>query len=216
MSSEEIIARLRGKLAKVEGINLFLQSVQDVRAGGRPTKTQYQYTLQDADLDELKVWSPRVLERLKTIPLLKDVTSDQQTAGLELRVNIDRDTASRMGITAQQVDDSLYDAFGQRQVAVDYTQLNQYRVVLEVKPEYQKGPDSLKDIYVKSPLPGGGEVPLTSFSKATTGVTSLAINHQGAVPLRDHQLQPAAGHRAQPGPSRPSTPPSWTSACRRR
>ena len=180
-SADEIVGRLRGKLAKIEGINLFLQSVQDVRVGGRPSKTQYQYTLQDADLDELKTWSPRVLERLKKVPILKDVTSDQQTAGLELRVNIDRDTASRMGITAQQVDDSLYDAFGQRQVAIDFTQLNQYRVVLEVKPEYQTGPESLRDIYVKSPLTGG-MVPLSSFSKAVTDVTSLAINHQGQFP----------------------------------
>jgi hydrophobe/amphiphile efflux-1 (HAE1) family protein len=180
-SADEIVARLRGKLAKVEGIKLFLQSVQDVRVGGRLAKTQYQYTLQDGDLDELKNWSPKVLERLKKIPILKDVTSDQQTAGLELRVNIDRDTASRLGITAQLVDDSLYDAFGQRQVAIDFTQLNQYRVVLEVKPEYQTGPESLKDIYVKSPVTGG-EVPLNSFSKATTDITSLAINHQGQFP----------------------------------
>ncbi len=197
-SSEEIIARLRGKLAKVEGINLFLQSVQDVRVGGRSSKTQYQYTLQDADLDELKAWSPKVLDRLKKIDILKDVNTDQQTAGLELRVNIDRDTASRMGITAQLVDDSLYDAFGQREVALNYTQMNQYWVVLEVKPEFQTGPESLKDIYVKSPhhrRRGAAQ----QLQQGDHRHHLAGDQPPGAVPLRDHLLQPAAGRGPQPG-----------------
>jgi hydrophobe/amphiphile efflux-1 (HAE1) family protein len=180
LSADQIIARLRPKLAKVGGINLFLQSVQDVRLGGRLTRTQYQYTLQDANLDELNQWAPRVLETMRKLPQLKDVASDQQTAGLELDVNIDRDTASRLGITPQMVDDTLYDAFGQRQVATSYTQVNSYRVVLEVKPELQVSPDALQRIYVKSAA--GGMVPLSAVASLKVASTSLSINHQGQFP----------------------------------
>jgi multidrug efflux pump subunit AcrB len=147
-SADDIINRLRPKLAKVEGVNLFLQSVQDVRVGGRLARTQYQYTLEDANLDELKTFAPRMVARLQKVPDLRDVATDQQTNGLELDVNVDRDTASRMGITVQAVDATLYDAFGQEFVATSFTQINQYHVVLEVKPEYLQTPDALKYIYV--------------------------------------------------------------------
>jgi multidrug efflux pump subunit AcrB len=147
-SADDIITRLRPKLAKVEGVNLFLQSVQDVRVGGRVARTQYQYTLEDANLDELKTFAPRMLARLQKVPDLRDVATDQQTNGLELDVNFDRDTASRMGITAQAIDATLYDAFGQEFVATSFTQINQYHVVLEVKPEYLQTPDALRHIYV--------------------------------------------------------------------
>jgi hydrophobic/amphiphilic exporter-1 (mainly G- bacteria), HAE1 family len=126
-SADQIIARLRPKLAQIEGVNLYLQAAQDVRIGGRSARTQYQYTLQDADLDELRSWAPRVVEQLRKVPELKDVVSDQQTAGLQLSLAIDRDTASRVGVTPQLIDDTLYDAYGQRQVATTFTQLNQYR-----------------------------------------------------------------------------------------
>jgi len=117
-----------------------MQAVQDVRVGGRSSRTQYQYTLQDADLDELRDWAPRVLERFKKIPILKDVNSDQQTSGLTLALSIDRDTAARMGLSPADIDSALYDAYGQRQIATMYGALNQYRVVLETKPEFQLGP----------------------------------------------------------------------------
>jgi multidrug efflux pump subunit AcrB len=152
-----------------------------VRVGGRSARTQYQYTLQDADLDELRTWAPRLLDRLRKLPELKDVASDQQTAGLQLDVTVDRDTASRLGVTPADVDNALYDAFGQRQVATMFTQLNQYRVVLEVKPELQGNPDALKQIYVKAPG-GGGQIPLGALAKTSQSSTPLAINHQGQFP----------------------------------
>jgi multidrug efflux pump subunit AcrB len=179
-TADEVIARLRPKLAKVEGIALYMQAVQDVRVGGRFTRTQYQYTLQAADLDVLKTWAPKVLKKLKTLPQLKDVASDQQTAGLELDLTIDRDTASRMGVTPAAIDNTLYDAFGQRQVATNYTQLNEYRVILEVKPEFYQNPDALKSIYVKTVT--GDQVPLSAITKATPTYAALAINHQGQFP----------------------------------
>ena len=177
---EQIISRLRPKLAQVEGINLYLQAVQDVRIGGRFSRTQYQYTLQDADLDELKQWAPRVLEKFRALPQLRDVASDQQTNALQLDVNIDRDTASRLGILPQAIDDTLYDALGQRQVATMFTQLNQYRVVLEVKPEFQQHPDALNQIYVRSQT--GAQAPLGAFARFSPSATSLSINHQGQFP----------------------------------
>jgi hydrophobe/amphiphile efflux-1 (HAE1) family protein len=180
LSADQIIGRLRPKLAKIAGIDLFLQSFQDVRVGGRASRTQYQYTLQDASLAELREWAPKVLERLKKIPLLKDVATDQQTAGLELNLALDRDTASRLGITPQTIDDVLYDAYGQRQVATTFTQLNQYRVVLEVKPELSRTPASLQDLYVGSPT--GAQVPLSAIAKPEVKTAPLAINHQGQFP----------------------------------
>ncbi len=179
-SPDEIINRLRPKLAKVAGIRLFLQSVQDVRVGGRSSRTQYQYTLQDADLDELRTWAPRVLQKLRTVPELKDVASDQQTAGLTLSLALDRDTASRLGITPQAFDNVLYDAYGQRQVATTFTEINQYHVVLEVKPEFSRGPEELDDLYVGTPT--GAQVPLRAIATQSVTTAPLAINHQGQFP----------------------------------
>jgi multidrug efflux pump subunit AcrB len=168
------------RLAKLVGVNLYLQPAQDVRVGGRSSRTQYQYTIQSANLDELRVWAPRVLEQLKKLPQLKDVATDQQTAGLQLDVVVDRDTASRMGITMATIDSTLYDAFGQRQVATNYTQLNQYRVVLEVSPQYALNPDSLSQIYVPSSL--GAPVPLSAIAHMERSNTPLSITHQGQFP----------------------------------
>jgi hydrophobic/amphiphilic exporter-1 (mainly G- bacteria), HAE1 family len=179
-SADQVIGALRPKLAQVPGIMLYLQSVQDVRMGGRAGRTQYQYTLQDANLDELKEWAPRMLEELRTLPELRDVATDQQTTAIQLVIDIDRDSAARMGITPQRVDDTLYDAFGQRQVTTMFTQLNQYRVVLEVKPEYQGHPDALKSIYVGAP--GGGQVPLSAIARWAPAPASLSVNHQGQFP----------------------------------
>ena len=178
-SPDEIIGRLRPKLAKIAGIHVFLQSFQDVRVGGRQSRTQYQYTLQDADLLELREWAPRVFDKLKQLPQLKDVATDQQTTGLTLKLDLDRDAASRLGITPQAIDDTLYDAFGQRQVATTFTQRNQYRVVLEVKPELQNGPTAINELYVGAP---GGQVPLRSVVTPSITTSPLAINHQGQFP----------------------------------
>jgi multidrug efflux pump len=180
LSADQVLARLRGKLSKFEGINTYMQARQDVSVGGRMARTQYQYTVQDANLDELVQWAPRVLEEMRKIPLLKDVNSDQQNAGLQLNVDIDRDTASRLGIAAQAVDDALYDAYGQRFVATTFTQLNEYHVVLEAAAPYRSAPDSLDGIYVKSTT--GATVPLRAIAKATPTQTALAVNHHGQFP----------------------------------
>jgi hydrophobe/amphiphile efflux-1 (HAE1) family protein len=179
-TADQVIARLRPKLAKVPGITLFLQTVQDVRVGGRGSRTQYQYTLEDANLEELRAWAPRLLEKLRAIPILRDVNTDQQTAGLELDIDIDRDSAARLGITPQNIDDALYDAYGQRQVATSFTALNYYRVVLEATPDFQLGPDQLARIYV--PSASGQPVPLSAVAHFSTGLMPLGITHQGQFP----------------------------------
>jgi hydrophobe/amphiphile efflux-1 (HAE1) family protein len=179
-TADQIIGRLRPKLAKVPGIALFLQSVQDVRMGGRSSRTQYQFALEDADLTELQAWSPKVLTKLKSLPQLRDVATDQQTAGLMLAVDVDRDSASRLGISLQTVDDTLYDAFGQRQVATSYTPLNYYRVVLEASPAQQASPDQLVHVYVRGA--NGALVPLPSIAKVSATPTPLAVTHQGQFP----------------------------------
>jgi multidrug efflux pump len=172
---------LAPEVAKVNGIRLFMQPVQDLTVEDRVSRTQYQYSIEDADLRELNRWAPQLLAKLQTLPQLRDVASDQLANGLQAELVIDRDTASRFGITPQMIDDTLYDAFGQRQVSTIYTQLNQYHVILEVDPRYQVNPSSLKDIYVKSP--GGIQVPLSSFTHFQPSTTSLAINHQGQFPV---------------------------------
>jgi multidrug efflux pump len=179
-NADQIIGRLRPKLAQIEGLTLFLQAAQDVRVGGRLARTQYQYTLQDADLEELRTWGPKVVERLRKLPQLKDVNTDQQTAGLELTLDLDRDSASRLGITPAQVDATLYDAFGQRQVATVYGAMNQYRVVLEMKPQLVRGPEAVDHLYVRSG--DGGMVPLDAVLKRRSGPTALSISHQGQFP----------------------------------
>jgi len=179
-TADQIIALLRPKLASLPGVTLFLQSAQDVRIGGRASRTQYQYTLVAADLDALRTWAPRVLERLRKLKELKDVNTDQQTAGLQVSVIVDRDSASRLGITPQMVDDALYDAYGQRQVATSFTALNYYRVVLEATPREQASPDMLSRVFVRS----GNDtlVPLTAIARFELGNVPLAINHQGQFP----------------------------------
>ncbi len=180
LSADGVLARLRGKLAKIEGINTYLQSRQDVSVGGRSSRTQYQYTIEDANLDELRVWAPRVLDAMRKLPQVKDVNSDQQIAGLQLNVDIDRDTASRLGITAQAVDDALYDAYGQRFVATTFTQHNEYHVVMEAAERYRDTADSLDGIYVKGG--SGAAVPLRAIAKTTPTMTALAVNHNGQFP----------------------------------
>ncbi|HSO92917.1 MAG TPA: efflux RND transporter permease subunit, partial [Candidatus Dormibacteraeota bacterium] len=177
----DIIRRLQPKAAAVEGINLYLQPVQDLTVEDRVSRTQYQYSLEDADANELNLWTPRLVQKLQAIPALRDVATDQQTGGLQALLVIDRDTASRLGITPQMIDDTLYDAFGQRQVSTIFTQLNQYHVVLEVEPSFQRNPDSLRDIYVRSL--GGQQVPLTTFTHMEPLNTPLAVNHQGQFPV---------------------------------
>ncbi|MGD0949457.1 MAG: multidrug efflux RND transporter permease subunit [Candidatus Binatia bacterium] len=176
----QIMARLRPKLAAVPGASLFLQPVQDIRVGGRLAGAAYQFTLQGDDLQELNHWAPRVLRKLEALPGLVDVNSDQQNRGLQAAVVIDRDTASRLGITPQMIDDTLYDAFGQRQVSTMYTQLNQYHVVMEVAPEFWQSPETLRDIYVRSV--NGAQVPLSAFAHFGPSTTALAVNHQGQFP----------------------------------
>jgi hydrophobe/amphiphile efflux-1 (HAE1) family protein len=180
VTADQVMGRLRGPLSTVPGASLFLQPVQDVRMGGRPTGSQYQYTLQSADLLELTTWAPRLLRKLRTVPELRDVTSDQLTHGLQTTVVIDRDTASRLGVTPQAVDDTLYDAFGQRQVSTQYLEMNQHHVVLEVLPEYRESPEALKSIYVHSSK--GPDVPLSAFTRFEPTNTTLAVNHQGQFP----------------------------------
>ncbi|MBF0507815.1 MAG: MdtB/MuxB family multidrug efflux RND transporter permease subunit [Deltaproteobacteria bacterium] len=180
LNATDIIRRLQPELAKLQGISLFMQPVQDLTVEDRVSRTQYQYSLEDPSLDELNYWTPKLVEALRKLPELRDMSSDLQSNGLQLTLDFDRNTASRMGITPQMIDDTLYDAFGQRQVSTIYTQLNQYRVVLEVKPEFQQNPDKLKMIYVRSA--GGGQVPLSVITshKETTG--PLVISHQGQFP----------------------------------
>jgi HAE1 family hydrophobic/amphiphilic exporter-1 len=181
-SAQEIIARLRPKLAKVEGANLYMQAAQDVRLGGRPTRTQFEFTLQDANLAELNEWAPKILAKMQTLPELRDVATDQQTQGTTLELKINRDTASRYGITPQLIDDTLYDAFGQRQVTQYFTQLNSYHVIEEILPELQGKIDTLDKIYVRSPTTND-QVPLSTFATWTSvPVRPLSISHQGQFP----------------------------------
>jgi hydrophobic/amphiphilic exporter-1 (mainly G- bacteria), HAE1 family len=181
-SADQIISRLRPQLAKVKGATLYLQAAQDVNVGGRLARTQYQYTLQDADLEELNTWSPRLLAALQKLPELRDVASDQQNNSTKLALVIDRDQASRFGIQPSLIDNTLYDAFGQRQVTQYFTQLNSYHVILEVPPAMQADPNTLNKLYIKSPVTGQ-QVPLSTFAHFDTEhVTYLSISHQGQFP----------------------------------
>jgi len=179
-SATQIIARLRRKLVGVPGAPTYLQPVQDLRIGGRISNALYQFTLQGENLEELNEWGQRVLQKMKTIPQLVDVSSDQQSKGLQSTLMIDRATASRMGVTTKTIDDTLYDAFGQRQVAVNYTLLNQYHVIMEVEPRFWQRPDTLKNIYV--PSSNGLLIPLSTFTHYEQTATSLAVNHQSQFP----------------------------------
>ena len=181
-TADQIINRLRPQLAKVPGATLFMQAAQDLNVGGRTSRTQYQYTLQDSDINELNGWAPKMLAKLQELPMLRDVASDQQSASGMLSLTIDRDQAARFGIQPAAVDQALYDAFGQRQAAQFFTQANSYHVVLEITPALQKDPASLNKLYLKSPL-NGQMVPLSAMTKYDTQhVTYLSINHQGQFP----------------------------------
>jgi multidrug efflux pump len=180
-NATEIIRRLQPELAQVEGITLYMQPVQDLTVEDRVSRTQFQYSLEAADANELNDWAGRIVNKLQTLPELRDVASDQQNGGMKADLVIDRDTAARFGILPQGIDDTLYDAFGQRQVSTIFTQLNQYHVVLEVGPQFQDDPTDLRNIYVKSIT--GTQVPLSSFSHFETSKTPLAINHQGQFPV---------------------------------
>jgi len=179
-SSDEVIARLKPALAQVTGVATHLQSVQDLQVDSRVGRTQYQYTLEDADGAELDEWSTKMLAKLQALPQLTDVASDQQAAGPQLSLDIDRDTASRLGISPQLIDDTLYDAFGQRQISTIFTQLNLYRVILEVKPEASEDPRALDRIYVRSA--SGTQVPLSQFVQMKHTTAPLALSHQGQFP----------------------------------
>jgi hydrophobe/amphiphile efflux-1 (HAE1) family protein len=181
VSADEVISRLRPKLAQVPGIRLLMQASQDVRVGARFTRTQYQYTLQDQNLEELREFAPKMHAKLETLPELRDVATDQQTAGLQLDISVDRDTIARLGLTMRDVDAALYNAFGQRQVATTYTQLNQYRVVLEAMPRLAGDPGSLANVYLRSPTTGQ-PIPLSGVVKVKPSSTLLSVNHQGQFP----------------------------------
>jgi multidrug efflux pump len=180
ISADLIIARLRPKLARVLGATLYMQASQDVRVGGRFGAAQYQFTMRGDNLKDLQAYGPRMLQELRTIPVIADVNTDQQDQGLQAYVQYDRATAARFGISPQLIDNVLYDAFGERQVSTMYTPLNQYHVVMEVAPEFWQNPLFLRQVYVQSP--SGQEVPLSAFSKTASITAPLAVNHQGLSP----------------------------------
>src|SRR5205814_12160 len=179
LTAAEVITRLRPKLANVPGATLYLQAIQDIRVGGRLSNALFQFTLQGDDLRELNRWAPRMQRKLQALAALTDVSSDQQNRGLEASVVIDRDTAARLGVTPQMIDDTLYDAFGQRQVSTVFTQLNLYRVILEVKPELQRNPAALEVLYVRAQ--SGEAVPLSTFVKYQPTTSTLPSAGLGAL-----------------------------------
>jgi len=181
ISASDVIRRLQPAIAKIDGITLFMQPVQDLTVEDRVSRTQFQYSLEDVDPKELAYWTPRFVEKMKSLGELRDVATDQLNDGLLATLTIDRDTASRLGILPADIDNTLYDAFGQRQVSTIYTQLNQYHVVMEVDPSFQQDPDALKNIYVHSA--NGQQVPLSAFTRFEPDASALAINHQGQFPV---------------------------------
>jgi hydrophobe/amphiphile efflux-1 (HAE1) family protein len=192
-TADQIINRLRPQLARVPGVTLFLQAAQDVTMGGRPARSQFQYTLQDANLDELGVFSPLMLDKMRTIPQLRDVATDQQSNATTAVLTIDRDTAGRFGIQPQLIDDTLYDAFGQRWVTQYFTQLNQYHVVMEINPQFQEDPSALEHVFINSPHTGQ-PVPLSLLVKVDTSKTGYqTVSHQGQFPAATISFNLAAG-----------------------
>jgi len=180
VTADDVINRLRGKLAVVPGATLYLQSAQDLTIGGRQSNAQYQYTLQGEDLNELNNWAPQLLAKMRGLQQLRDVNTDQQDKGLQAQLVIDRDTASRLGVAAQDIDNALYDAFGQRQVSTMYRPLNQYHVVMEVAPQFQQTTEALQNIYLRST--SGTPIPLAAFTHFTPSNIPLAVNHQSQFP----------------------------------
>jgi len=191
VSAEEIIRRLRRQLATVEGASVFLQATQDLRVGGRGGNAQYQYTIQSENLDDLVKWAPILLQELRKVSIVTDVNSDQQNSGLQASLDYDRATAQRLGITPQDIDSTLYDAFGQRQVSTIYKQLNQYHVVMEVEPRFWQSPEGLKEIYLHSA--SGGVVPLSAIAHYAPATAPLAVNHQGQFPAVTFSFNLAPG-----------------------
>ncbi len=191
-SAAVVMERLKSRLASLEGIALYMQPVQDLTIEDRVSRTQYQFTLESADADALALWTTRVLDRLKTLPQLMDVASDLQDQGLQAYVTIDRDTAGRLGVTPAAIDNALYNAFGQRLISTIFTQASQYRVVLEVMPEFRRGPGALADIYV--PGAGGVQVPLTAVASVSERVGSLAVSHIGQFPATTVSFNLAPGY----------------------
>src|SRR5205823_1287137 len=191
-TADDVIARLRAKLSKVPGAELFLQTVQDIRAGGRSSNAQYQYTLQSEKTNELYAFVPRLVDALQGSRILADVNSDQQQTGLETDIAIDRDTASRLGLTMSQIDNALYDAFGQRQVSTIYSAINQYHVVMEVEPRFWQDPSILKDLYIST----------LGASPSGTGTTNAVVGTVTHVP---EPVSPGSlGTSAQPSASQQS------------
>jgi multidrug efflux pump len=190
-TSDQVIARLRRQTSGVPGAILYLQNSQDVRVGGRQSNAQYQYTLLAPDFDSLSVWGQKMLARLQQLDEITDVSSDQQNSGLSSNVVIDRDTASRLGLTAQAVDSALYDAFGQRQVSVMYKSINQYHVVLALEQRWWESPDFLNTIYVQTPK--GTNVPLSTFTHFRQGLTPISLPHQGQFPATTISFNLAEG-----------------------
>jgi multidrug efflux pump len=196
-SASDVILRLQPELAKVPGITLYMQPVQDLSVEDRVSRTEFQYTLEDPNVDELNTFAPQMLAKLQKLPQLSDVASDQQTLGLRANLVFDRNTASRLGITTATIDQTLYDAYGQREVSTMFTQLNQYHVVLEVKPSFDKTPASLTDLFIQSAIavpgapsvqsssayPNGGQIPLNTFAHVVTTTTPITVNHQGQFPV---------------------------------
>jgi multidrug efflux pump len=191
ISASDVIRRLQPQLAKIDGIGLFMQPVQDLTVEDRVSRTQFQYSLESPDPNELGVWVPQLMEKLQASPELRDAASDQLDSGLGVRLVIDRDAAARLGITAQTLDDTLDDAFGQRQVSTIFTQLNQYRVVLEVAPDFQKDPQDLNNLFVQSS--SGGSVPLSAFTQLERTNAPLTVNHQGQFPVVNVSFNLAPG-----------------------
>jgi multidrug efflux pump len=191
----EIIRRLQAKLADVPGVTLYMQPVQDLTIEDRVSRTQYQFTLEDTSIDELSVWAPKLVDRLRLIPQLADVASDLQDGGLQAYVDIDRVTAGRLGITPAAVDNALYNAFGQRLISTIFTQTNQYRVVLEAKPEFQLGPNAINEVYVTTVVPGqpAQQVPLSSIARVVERAAPLAVSHIGQFPATTISFNLAAG-----------------------
>ena len=179
-SADQVINRLRPKLAKIQGITLYMQAAQDITIGARLSKTQYQFTLADADAAELNYWAALFLDKFRSLPGIADVTSDQENGGPRLDITIDRDAASSHGILPSTIDNTLSDAFGQRIVSTMYTTLNQYHVVLEVNPKFQYGPGALSDIYVTSAV--GQQVPLNTLVRSVQNAAPIVVNHQGQFP----------------------------------
>src|SRR6202035_4652821 len=191
--------RLQPQLAKIDGITLYMQPVQDLTVEDRVSCTQFQYSIEDADAQELTQWTPKLVDKLRSAPALTDVATDQLNGGLRTSVTIDRDTASRLGILPQAIDNTLYDAFGQRLVSTIFTQLNQYHVVLEVMPNFARNPEALADIYIRpssaipnsgapsanaaAPATSGAAVPMSAFTRMPSTNTPLSVNHQGQFPV---------------------------------